>query len=393
MNTSHRIIVLASVGAFLCVVAGWFVYTYDVTREFKTRWSEKAYLNSFLALEQLAQKRGAKVDIKRRYALPESTSGTLVLLGGRLALTAREEEDLMAWVERGGHLVAVPIEPPKSARADAPVIVDDDDTESTGRDPLLARLGVSYLNPRGTGGGTRRDIDWVDLELPEGKIRANRYVFASKSLVADADTDVTWRVRSGGQDVALRIPYGEGRVTLFPGLSYATNWSITRYDHAALAVTSLDLVPGADVTVVRSYTSAGFFRWLWDNAKAAILALAALVVAWGWRHMPRLGPTVPAPVPARQSLAEHIRATGRWLWRSGAHQALYAASRSAFEKRLAVRIPGSSALPTNEQAKLLSQRTGIDLETAELVLDGSTPPDGGQFVARIRLIESILKKL
>jgi hypothetical protein len=396
MNQSSRSIVLIALGLGLVVIAGWFVYTYDVTREFTTRWSEKAQESQFFVLQELAKKRGASIEQKRRYSLPTVEKKTLVVLGGRRSLTAREEEDLMSWVERGGHLVAVPILPHTKTKdgEELPLTVDDDDSETTGEDPLLRRLGVSYIvNPRVDPTGSRGNTEWADVALPDGNIRVTRSLFGNRELIADDDADVTWRVKTGDDDRALRVTYGNGRVTLIPGLRFASNWSITRYDHATFAVAALDLAPGAEVTVVRTYSSAGFFRWLADNALPALIALVVLIVVWGWRHLPRFGPVLTPPLPARQSLVEHIRATGRWMWRAGAHQNLYAASRNAFERRLAIRIPGSSALPKDQQARLLSERTGIDLATAQLALDGSTPPDVGQFVARVRLIETILKKL
>lgn len=57
-----------------------------------------------------------------------------------------------------------------------------------------------------------------------------------------------------------------------------------------------------------------FFQWLWRHARAALFAAGVWVVLWLWYAMPRLGPLLPDPKPARRRLLAHLEASGRFWW-------------------------------------------------------------------------------
>jgi hypothetical protein len=92
-------------------------------------------------------------------------------------------------------------------------------------------------------------------------------------------------------------------------------------------------------------------------AAAILLALAL------WRILPRFGPILPRPEPARRQLLEHLRAAGRFRWSRGAREQLLTAAREQLERHIAIAAPRLAHLPPSRRYSELSAQLGTDPET------------------------------
>jgi Domain of unknown function (DUF4350) len=377
---SRSAILLALCGAALCLLFALLLHRFDLVREPVERWSEAADNDRYLALKRLAEKRGATLDVRSRFFQPEEPQ-TLLMLGGRMDLTRVEHDALIEWVKSGGHLVTVPFD-------------NDLDRMGAENDPLLDLFDVRVIRDTSTRDSARPRGQSQEhtLTLPDGKILIAPSMLSNWTL-NHYSAAPQWRAFDNAGDRIVRYSLGEGQVTLTMQPRYLINQWLDKVDHGALAVVTLELQEDTVVTVLRTYASGGLAAWLYRHALAFLIALAVLVVVWIWRQSIRFGPILPDPMPARQSLAEHIRATGRWLWRKGAHAALYAACREAFERHLATRLPGLSALSRQERAQRIADRAGVSLVVAEQVLDTSATPDPRAFTERVRTLEAVRARL
>jgi hypothetical protein len=291
---NNRPIVLAVVGALLCVGAWWFTHTYGFNRV--RVWvgpSGEARVNAFYAarllLEQLGFKVHEQADFNKLDALPPGA--TVLLAAERSEMDPATAKGLLAWVKsKGGHLII--------------------GAERQGqRDILLAQLNVearwNATKPEGAARASR-------IELPDGEaFRVD--LLPSPMLIDREDDSGAWKIEAHGSVRLLQFLWGDGLVTVFSTLRPFTNPQIGRLDHAELLAyaTRAYTQPG-ELFLVRHLRPPSLFVWLSQHAPATLVALAGFLVVWLWRVMPRFGPLAPPAEPDRKSLLEHIRAMGRF---------------------------------------------------------------------------------
>jgi hypothetical protein len=381
MNRHGRVIVFTAVALALLLSLGWFLHQNEISREHYTHWSDRAQRERWLALQQLADKLGASLVVQHRYGEP--SGDTLVLLDGRMRFSASQQEQLERWVRGGGHLVALPFDGEAPSDADA----------SRRSDPLLERTGVRLERAgKGTFGEHHRAGDTATITLPDGILRVGSGALGTHRLIDGAGAGI-WRAAEKDRLVALRVPLGRGRITWVQHLWFASNASLDRHDHALLAVAVLDLGRGARVQLALQGERTGLYAWLALHAPAPLIALALLLVLWVWSRIPRLGPIAADPPQGRRSLAEHIRASGRVLAAAGVWAPLFEACRTAFDKRLVLRLPGAGDLRHEDLVEALCTRTGLAAQTVRTALDRTPPDSGARLAAQVHAIETVLRRL
>jgi hypothetical protein len=383
MKVHARTLVWLILGGGLVLGVFWLTQTYEWVRRPDTRWTDAALREPLLGLQMLLKKRGSELTVTRTYAAPMGR-GTLIMPAERLKLTSREHEALVDWVrDDGGHLIVVPYDGNPTKDLETPLV-----------DPLLALLGVKVSPASSQDAAMHKALTAPEmiLTLPDGKVRVASH--GQRRIKIESDVDPVWAARDGSDIRIARFELGEGKVTLASSLFFVDNFRLKNADHAILAVAMLDAQPGEKLTWIRAYSHRGLLAWLYERGWAALMVLVVLLALWIWNRSIRFGPLMPSPTHSRQSLAEHIRATGRWLWRNGGHAGLYAAVREAFDQRLAARLPGSRQMPANDLARLLAERTGIrEDDILAFALTRQQTPEPHEFVRRIRLLETILAKL
>ncbi|MGO1069901.1 DUF4350 domain-containing protein [Lysobacter sp. CA199] len=323
----------------------------------------EAASNPLYVLKLALQKDGVKVDARQRLLLATTTlrpRDTVLIYRDPRTLGAADAERLLAWVERGGHLI-VRTPPWRETLGSSPV-------------PVLGELGVTLLDADDVGDDAEEERnDCVGLYerglAPQRLFCGDRRFYFYNSEV---DPDFAW----GDEDEAYvyaRFPHGQGKVDVISDLDFLSNRggtgnsffdgfgigndAIAEPANAALArqilapnyrAGTMHLIYAAEVP--------SLWKTLIVNSWMAWLPLLLWLLGWLWQRMQRLGPLRPAPAMERRSLLEHIVASGEHIYRYGYGPSLHAAVLAAFLARLRRRDPYAASIQGEAQLDLLVQR-------------------------------------
>lgn len=434
--TRRKGLILVSVVA-LAWGGFWLVENFEMKEiRYPSSLQGEAVRNNLLAAERLATAMGAQATsgfgVHRLPAGPPDRA-VLVMPTSRRTLSPRQRDELLRWIEAGGHLIAVTY-----------TLEDDGDAP----DPLLSAFGIrQFLSEEGKKSVLPKvDINDDDLDedtraarkksAQEARDRRNlernaitRNIMAKnrscptvresgslaplfpvrdKLLAVCFDTwfrlesrdPPLWAVASKQGVHALSVAHGKGKVTVLTDYDYMTNERIRNADHAFFVATLLGFTghaadrrePTALLFVPREDVP-GILKLTWRYAWPVILSLAALLAFGLWRAAMRLGPLVPARSMARRSLAEHVHASGEFLWRHGAMIQLWRATLARTQRQIDRVLPAAGFASTNRQLDALAMRSGLDPKRIEEALDSKAPPPAEQFPTIIATLELLRKKL
>ncbi len=378
----------------LALVVAWFHHTY--VRVEKTLYlppnGEAAY-NPLYALARTLEADGVKVNARQRLMLDDNALGardTLLLFNDPRALSPQEAEEVLAWVERGGHLIV---------RTPLGSFDEDLAAEDMPHAELLDRLSVWLVEEtpdceafqvEGEDHhvefcrGRRFAFDGVVPDLSWGDLQAG-FVYARLSqgrghvdVLADVDFLMNAEQRPPLGDALGAAPKGGLRDG--PHRALARQVLAPNYGHG-----TVHLVYAAEMpTLWRTLLVRGWMVWI-----PLVLALAA----WLWMRMQRFGPPVPAPAGERRSLLEHVRASGEHLYRYGRGVMLYSAVRQAFLARLRRRDPVAAALSGEPQVAAIAARTGEPADRIRTALNAPASHDPPAFRDRISLLIQLRNRL
>jgi hypothetical protein len=347
---SARVLVPLALLALVALGVVWFLRNFEqVPGKERVPASGEARLRDFLAAERFAERMGMPTRELRSLAELEAPAPGAVLLlpNRRQALDAQRAARLLAWVQRGGHLVV---------EAELPGVPD----------PLLDGAGVRRET---------RKPPFKPIVLDAGERRLT-VRFRSGMALRVAPMDET-RFQAGDQLVT--VARGKGLLTAATSLNFARNDDVGELDHAELLWRVLTLAPATSFQVFFHPERLSLWRFLVEHAAPALVGGFLVLGLWLWRIAPRFGPVPADPPPARRRLLEHLRASGRYLWTEGLRGELAAAARDAALRRLARAQPDFAVASPAEKAARLAGLAGIPREEAQRFIAA-----GGAHSARMR---------
>ena len=306
--------------------------------EEEPRWvdaGKEARRDPYLAFTRLvARMGGAPQALESPLALGNLPRGTTLFFAAhRLGyMSPRNVRAVREWVEQGGHLVLQPEAPGT-------------------RDPLLDALGIrrEVLPSIKDADAAKamamrfdppaRRFDWPGAPRPlQVEMPFSMPLRDLQRRTPRASVDFQSRV------VMLSVAEGRGEVTVVPSFAFATNEKIGRLDHAQFAwLLASHGVAAPRVLMLLRFERPHLGEWIWAEAWPVVIMLALFIVLWLARVIPRFGPLAPDLAEERRSLAEHILASGRFLWSRGAGRYLVEAVRDR-----ALRLARQRRLPATE---------------------------------------------
>lgn len=350
------------------------------TRTRDTGLSHEARLNPWLAAGRLLQREHLRVRFSPEYGGLPAHADVLVLATPLDYLDDTEQAHLIAWVQRGGHLVTELQEvtedgdrPGESVARDFDVRLREHEFSEAEQKALLKESG-----PRPARLDTEGSIA-VDFE-------ADYYLQPGRRAAQ-------WQVADRYGAHALRFASGRGRITLVSDLGWMNNREFGHGDHALLLLRLVDAAPRAEVWLVHGVERPSLFALAWEKAGGVLLAVALFVLVWLWAASRRFGPLLPVAAPARRRLAEHLEASGRYLLRNGGLAPLYDASRQRLLAQVQRRHPQWRHLDVAALADQIARRAGLEAGAVQRVLAHDPPDQLLQFAADIRLINRLRKAL
>lgn len=396
-----RRVIWTVVACMVVVTLGWLWFVTHFERVPGTRYENpkaEALRNPYLALDRFLLRMGRRLDVvSKAQALDELPGGGVLLLDRdrRRQLNPERVQGLFRWVERGGYLIVA---------AEQPGVGD----------PVLARLGVHWMEmpPRAAGaagGSTEGPRSESDAEAKTAAVR-ERHRRVEANIPGSAKPLSVWMSSQGlitTERVAqwsagelelgaalLHFSEGNGQVTVVQELRPLwSNWFIGKYDHAELVWTLLERhQPQGQVTLATRLAVPSLWEWLWEAGWAALASACVLIVLWLWRVVPRFGGLAPEAPPVRRSLAEHLAAIGRFVWRRHGLEHWLGTCRKAVLDGLLRRHPALAAAPQTELAHALGAMGAAPASEVSFALWGRvrTTAEFTTALATLQKIEHIL---
>jgi len=316
--------------------------------------------NPYLAAENFLRGRGLQVQradgLERLADLP-SVGQTLLLLGERDRITPRQNERLLEWAARGGHLLVV-----------AERLYDEDKGESG--DLLLDRLGIQQLRSKDLEKPAEDAApDEADPEQEAESDDADAYPELTKLYLENEkapayigfDTDFhlydsqnrahAW-ANSARTTHLLQLQYGEGLISVVTDAWIWQNGKIGEYDNAWLL---WYLTQDSAVTLLYRADRDNLASLLGRYFPEALAAFALLLALGLWHVGQRSGPLQPLPAPSRRQLQEHLRGSADFLLRRGGQRTLLQDLQQDIQRRARRRHPGFERLGVAEQWQTLGR--------------------------------------
>jgi hypothetical protein len=303
--------------------------------------------NPWLAAETFMRHRGLNVQrvngLEVLQQLP-SKDHSLLLLGDRDTMNARQAEDVLAWVRAGGRLLFV-----------AQALWDDDKAMSG--DVLLDRLQLRQFLASDLPSLPQAEPDnypqLTKLSLENEQTPAYFSFDPDFHLEDPANKAQSWANSSNATHL-MQLKYGQGLITVVTDADLWTNAAIGRYDNAWLL---WYLNQNTDVTMVLRSARDSLATLLWRHYPQALASLALLLLLGVWHLGVRHGPILPTPAAARRQLREHLRATAAFVLRNAGQDRLLRALQQDIMRRARRRHPGFERLAVADQWQVLSRLT------------------------------------
>jgi hypothetical protein len=446
--TFRHWLIVGGVSVTAALVGLYFLATKPVEREYQTEPTGEAATNRFLAAERFYRKMGVGASTVDSLSAPPEmpledqsadelgaeTSDVVVFSEFDFDHHGDRREAWQAWLRAGGHLIipapaANDIESARDWLAGWGVNPDriSETTDATNSSAVgsdapqtdqPADVGTRPPDAQGVRSDTPSDPDagHTDAGGPDSSTAAEdpRHEVAGqpdatydttaypgsvtrKSTVADISLTADWvAARSNHSVLAAHLtipgntPRGNGGVTLLTGTNWLENNTLGNNDHPRLAwdlVARDSLRQPRHVTLVRHGARRWWFAHVAYALWPALATLGFLVIAAARQGGLRFGPPISDQRTSRRSRLEHIKATGRFLWRQENRRALVEPVRRALIRTFASGRAAHHTDTDNEQiAEHIADLLDVSPEQVTAWLD--EPPDNRQdFIELIRILE------
>ncbi|HEV7816990.1 MAG TPA: DUF4350 domain-containing protein [Janthinobacterium sp.] len=374
--------------------------------------SPAARANDMLAAQRLLERYGHPVRLDATLgetlsrALPD---GTLILADLNGQMSARQAEQLLAWVRRGNVLLTIPRWSPEGKR-DRPEAAQP--LPQAQLDPIGARTGVALSFRSKIRDDCDADADAAAAApgaAPGAADGKNLHYLACLTLPgAAAPLALETRmsvlqdtVQAGGravaplwsdrEGVAVRAyAEGAGRIVLMSA-NFFENGVLRQQDHAELLLKLAALAPAArQVLIVQRLDALRWYRALWLAWGLPLSGLGIFLLLLFWRAVRRFGPLLPEPAQARRALLQHIEASGNWLWRApGGRELLLAATRRWTAALLQRRMPEWPLLAPEEQLRRLLRLTPFSADELRSALQAPAAAQAPVFTRQIQILQQL----
>jgi len=383
-------VVLLALGAALVL---WFLdrFEYADSRTY-VGYQGEARSNPLLAAQRVLRELGFEVNVLSALTgFPELPAhGVIVADAERWTLPARAQDQLLEWV-RSGNTLILEVKPSglNDPLADALGIERKFVTPPAGTParPRRAPDGAPP-NPDASPAGAVREARGELYTLPWAPYPTYRIVLAHWQVLTAPPKTVEFNFVGPQGALVLGLRLGQGRVIAFNNFLPLSNWGIGSADNAAFSARIAGRDGRGPVFFLRNPVKASLWDWLLSHAAPTLAAAAVLIALWLWRAAVRAGPTSPDPAPARRRWGDHIEASGRFLWRSGARAWLAMRAREAAFASVERRIPGFGDAPPEARRAMLVRQLGLRPEEAAQ-LYGMLPSSPAALIAEARLLRRL----
>ncbi|MBC7602419.1 MAG: DUF4350 domain-containing protein [Ramlibacter sp.] len=388
---NRDLIIRIVLAALVALGAIWFVTATEwADVEVNEPSKNEAARNSYYATQSTLRALGAKVVKRTNLDRMPPAGARLVLLSRHWDLFPDRPARLRQWVEAGGHLVVMGNAVGQKQLKWLPVqqVVarsSDDDDEDEDEKPQARPAANSDC----------RDVSVPD-SLPSTFADHRTFRLCGNPPFqrheAAAGHKASWELRSANGIEFVRVPVGQGSVTVIDPWNFLDNRFVLRGENALAMSAALQIQRGVEFWFVAEEARDPLVPWLWHEAWPAIsLALIALMLAL-WRGAVRFGPVAAVAPNNRRSMTEQITGTAQFLRRTGP-AALHAAQARALHEAAAHHLPHYVRLLPAARAQALAKATGLDAEALALAFNPTLRRNASQLAGDLDLLETARRLL
>ncbi|PVZ11198.1 MULTISPECIES: DUF4350 domain-containing protein [unclassified Pseudomonas] len=318
--------------------------------------SAEALADPYLAARRFLQAQRLNVSLTSKLSTYQELApadSSLMILGSRRRMTPGQVQGLLGWVRKGGRLVIVGEGYWNAAKG------------SSG-DRLLDTLNIRRVYAAGLPDAGKADKqaqpanrrkppqqDLTELFIENEQAPARLGFEPHNHLEDPTDKAMAW-ANSARATHLMQLDWGDGVITVLSDANLWTNAHVGEQDNAWLL---WYLNQDRNVTLLQRGQNDSWATLLLRHFPQALLALLLLALAWCAYHGVRRGPTVPAPLPNRRSLLEHLRASAAFMLRHHGQQSLLRTLRQDLHQRANLVHPGFNQLPVADQWQVLARLT------------------------------------
>ena len=391
--TSNRIITLIVI--LLLLIGGyWFSQNFRIVeREYVSGYDGEARTNAYYAARQFLRRTGYDARTLNTLDLHNQVYGensTILYLGNRQNLGEQRSQQLLNWVERGGHLLLTPQN----------TLAADYSLEDAPLDPILDKLEIyAYYSEYEEDESYEEDSDEEDLleepdlsELIIDGYPTNTFIFSTKKLIGTLPGDQTASDKYGIQWLSRKL--GNGNVSIMTDFTPFQNYQLEQHQNAQLLrlVAGIHAREGDVIWLLHDTNMPPLWRLILNYALPVVVSCFAILVIWLWGSLFRFGPIVREPEPEQRQLLEHLDAAGSHQ-RKHAPTKLFSITQSALLKKIARLYPQWSTLAYQEKTEILLNQLNLSESGARLVLSKPSQMMPNEFYAAIRTLQSIRKSI
>lgn len=389
LNKNARFAVVTSLGLMGLFYSGYWLNTHFEQRceAVEIGLQGAAANNPLLAAQRLLARMGSVVITTSVIKLKQlGSQDTLILWETDGLFDATQAQQLLNWVEAGGHLIIA-----------SNTVFNGSENSAN---PLLQQLKIYRLEDR--------------LEyLPQNQIiPATPLTWENETLQIAFDPhyrleytdDPTIEILDDYGTHFLFYYYGTGMISLLSDMQFIHNQTIGQYDHAQFLWSLVQFErPAQQVWLLRSPNLSGITKtannipslgqFIWLKWWAVVISAGILLLFWLWHIMFRFSPLLPNSPGTRRRLLEQIEASGHFLWRYRQTEFLLRGARQAVLNKLASIHPDWIRLSPSELSQQLALRSKLSAQEIEEALYQIQPPTEIAFTQTIRILTQIRKML
>jgi len=361
MKNSRTIIFVSLFISCIIIYIGYWLYTHFeiITEEVEVGFRGKARDNPLLAAERLLTRMGTSATTVQSLSDTDLGLGdTLVLLQYDTSLDYEQTQELINWVDSGGHLII------------AHNRLREDQKDTSQPNFVFEEISVTQH---------QNGLDENEIAPP------TEFIWGQYRLqVAFNPNDYFENEQSPAKKISddygthlLSYYYGTGILSVLSDLEFIENDKISEYDHAQFLwqLVNFDRVM-TRVWLLRTYSEGmsshknepSLWILLWQNLWTMIISGILLLLFWLWAASRRFGPLLPVPPCTRRRLLEHIEASGHFLWRQHQTTLLRHSAVQALLKRLESVHPDWVRLSHTQLSQRLAEVCGLPAAEIEKAL-------------------------
>lgn len=283
---------------------------------------------------------------------------------------------LLAWVESGGHLIYV-----LSNNRDS-LLLDDN--------AILSQLGIEVKKsdvPMVTNSVISEPAANLILETELHEIQTYlpyRHYFESCQGQIHNEKDYQ-------HNLICDVNYGEGFITFLPGIDAFSNQGLKNLDHGALLLWLVG--KNKALNYLPSFNSRGWLSSLWQWSWQFIVLAISLLLFIVWHLSLRIGLAKSPFYESQSPFNRHINAVGHFMFRQGHAQHIHKVLLDDIEQLMMKRNPIFGQLTVPDKIDLLSQLSKFEQQVIEQLYAEPVAQQNEQYVQMIKLFKALKESL